>query len=168
MFFFMMGLLCILVCSSLFVLVYDYFVGLNTFPLSSELYARAPKESDLIMLGFVNTVISVASGFLYIFVERLDKESNHGHVIGIAISTALAPPASAWGVLLSAYFIQPEYYEEYNIAIPFLILWLNTYGIMLGALIAYILTGILLKNRKREDSTPHSTFGHRDIGSMCW
>ena len=165
---FMLGTILIVGCSFLFTLVYDYSVGLDALPVSSELYARAPAESNIFMLLFANIVISVLSGFLYIFVERLDKGNGLGHVIGIAISTALAPPASAIGVLASAYFIQYGYYEKYDIGQPLLIISLNVHGILLGAAIAYVLTRTFLKNQKREDGTPHSIFSHSGIGNMCW
>ena len=76
---------------------------------------------------FVNIVILVSSGFLYTFVRRanvqIESLKHSSHIIGIAISTALAPPAGAIGVLFLAYVTnQQEYLELYNIGTSFVIL----------------------------------------------
>ena len=138
------GILCIAAFSFLSTLAYNLVIGLDPTVLSSELEARAIKGGDISRVLFVNIVVSVSSGFLYTFVRRVNVQieslKHSAHIIGIAISTALAPPAGAIGVLFLAYVInQQEYLELYNIGTSLVILLINTWGILFGVLIAYIL-----------------------------
>ena len=148
--------------------MYNYFVGLNAFHLSSELNARAAKDPDRIMLVLVNIALSVPSGFLYIYVERVDKENRFSHVIGIAISTALAPPASAIGILFAVLFVQSEYLKRYDIITSLTILSLNVNGIIVGSLIAYVLTKFLTKRKKKESTSTDSSNDLCSTFSSCY
>ena len=150
---FVAGISCIMVASFLSTLVYNFFIGLYPSVLSSELESRAMDEADFYKVIFVNVAISVPSGFLYTFVRKaniqIESLRHSSHVIGIAISTALAPPAGAVGILFLAYVKnQQDYLKLYNINIPYVILLINTWGIVVGVTIAYILAKLTASIRK--------------------
>ena len=138
-----MGILCIGVFSFLSTLIYEVLLGLNPYIISSELEARAMGGTSILRLIVVNVAISVPSGFLYTIVRRKGREiesiRHSSHIIGIAISTALAPPAGAIGVLTLAYFRNRKYFELYDIFLSFSILAINVSGILSGVFIAYVL-----------------------------
>ena len=147
------GISCIALFSFLSTLTYNLIIGLDPTVLSSELEARAMRGGDITRVLFVNVAISVPSGFLYAFVRRVNVQieslKHSSHIIGIAISTALAPPAGAIGILLLAYVVnQQKYLRLYNIGTSLGILFINTWGILLGVFIAYIFVERILGREK--------------------
>ena len=150
---FTIGIVSIAAASFLSTHVYDFFIGLDSSVLSSELEARAMGEADFYKVAFVNVTISVPSGFLYTFVReaniQIESLKHSSHVIGIAISTALAPPAGAVGILFLAYVKnQQDYLKLYNISTSSMILFINTVGIVGGVATAYLLVKLIASIRK--------------------
>ena len=76
---------------------------------------------------------------------QIESLKHSSHIIGIAISTVLVPPAGAIGVLLLAYVVnQQKYLRLYNIGTSLGILFINTWGVF----IAYIFVERILGREK--------------------
>ena len=114
-----------------------FFIGLDPDVLSSELEGRTMVDPDHYKIIFVNVAVSVPSGFLYTFVRKaniqIESLKHSSHVIGIAISTALAPPAGAIGILVLARAKnQQDFLDLYSISTSSIILFVNVCGIVGG------------------------------------